>query len=218
MATWDGIYRTLGAIQGEDPSEQIVGIVPILKERGVKRVLDHGCGPAKNTAYLASEGFEVVGMDNSKRGLELAQKRCLAYRNAAFVEAEMDNIPYNSGYFDAVISSHCVQHALAPKRAGAFREFGRVIRSNGLLFLRTISTRHPLFGKGRELDEIGTFVDIPDLPDGNVPHHYFTKDELEESLSANFVIERITHRSDRNTQGGKFPHGLEEWVVLARRK
>src|SRR3989344_3148646 len=156
MPDWNTIYRTLGAIQGEDPSEQIVGIVPILKERGVKRVLDHGCGPAKNTAYLASEGFEVVGMDNSKRGLELAQKRCLAYRNAAFVEAEMDEIPYGDGYFGAVISSHVVQHALAPQREGAFREFGRVIRSNGLLFLRTISTRHTLFGKGRQI-ESGTF-------------------------------------------------------------
>jgi len=217
MATWDGIYRTLGAVQGERPSEQIVGIVPILKERGVKRVLDHGCGAGRHTFYLAGEGFEeVVGMDNSDEGLKKARTLVRGYPNVQLVKAEMDAVPYVDGYFGAVISSHVVQHALAPQREGAFREFGRVIRRDGLLFLRTISTEHSLFGRGRQI-ESGTFVDIAGLPDGDMPHHYFNQYELKDLLS-DFEIERMEHKSHPARKEDVFPHGLEEWVVLARRK
>ncbi|HLD02102.1 MAG TPA: class I SAM-dependent methyltransferase [Candidatus Nanoarchaeia archaeon] len=214
MSTWDRIYTTRGPVQVE-PSIQIVSLVPIFKEADVAIVLDHGCGTGRHVKYLAEQGFYVIGTDYSPKALEHARELTRGLE-VELTESPMDVIPYSSMSIDAVISSHVIHHATEKTRVIAFSEIARVLRKGGLFFLRTISTKQRLYGQGREVEH-NTFIDIPDLPDGKTPHHYYTEEELRRCL-VGYEILSLEEMSSPPDSRGFWKHGLEEFAVLAKKR
>jgi SAM-dependent methyltransferase len=65
------------------------------------RVLDVGCGPGRHAHALAARGIEVVGVDISRRFVELAARD--APPGATFVRADARRLGFD-GEFDAAIS------------------------------------------------------------------------------------------------------------------
>ena len=212
MKDWKQIYKSEGSIQNE-PSQQIIELVPLFKKEGVKKVLDHGCGTGRHVKYLLEQGFKVVGTDHSEIALKYAKELTVGLNNVDFIKTEMDDIPYEDEYFDAVICSHVIQHGLSEKRDKAFYEMVRVLKSNGLLFLRTISREHKGDDGGKEV-EPWTFVDIPELKDGKNPHHYFSEEELKRYLDG---FEIISLRHSHSGSNLNFGHSFDEWVILAKK-
>jgi 2-polyprenyl-3-methyl-5-hydroxy-6-metoxy-1,4-benzoquinol methylase len=51
------------------PTPEVQDIVSVLKERGVKHVLDLGCGVGRHALFLASQGFQACALDGSAKGL-----------------------------------------------------------------------------------------------------------------------------------------------------
>ena len=78
-------YNSIGSTAGESVFEEtlklndqrIRSVVAVLKNSGLKRLLDLGCGEGKILrALFETPAFEeIVGMDVSYRSLELAQDR-----------------------------------------------------------------------------------------------------------------------------------------------
>jgi SAM-dependent methyltransferase len=68
------------------------------------RLLDVGCGPGRHAVEFAKAGLEVVGVDVSRRFLEIAAQRCReAGVRASFFEVDARQMPFDDE-FDAVIS------------------------------------------------------------------------------------------------------------------
>ncbi len=212
MADWDQIYQNEGPVQTK-PSEQIITLVPLFQKEGVRRILDHGCGTGRHTKYLACQGFYVVGTDYSETALLYARELTSGMNNVELVQSDMDSIPYAAGYFDATVSNHTIQHSAKEQRDGAFQEIERTLRPKGLLFLRTVSRMHMACGTGRQIEPY-TFVDMPDMPDGATPHHYFSEEEIRGYMER-FKVLSLEHRSLPSSEFFKL--GVEEWVVLARK-
>ena len=79
-----------------------------------RRVLDVGCGNGAVTAMLAQLGYDVVGVDASLDGIEIARS---AFRNIRFehVAASEDMLEVlGEEPFDAVISLEVVEHVFDP--------------------------------------------------------------------------------------------------------
>src|SRR5512139_1841184 len=76
------------------------------------RALDVGCGPGIVTEALARHAGEVVGCDLTPAMLDRAQRRAEAagLRNARFVPARAESLPFEDGYFDLVVSRSAVHH------------------------------------------------------------------------------------------------------------
>jgi len=80
-----------------------------------KLVLDFGCGNGVLTYWLKSNGFgeQVVGVDVSKTGVENARKEfgsdSLRYELVDYVDQ------LETGAFDAVVSSHVLEHIEQPE-------------------------------------------------------------------------------------------------------
>jgi SAM-dependent methyltransferase len=170
---WDHTWRTKeGRAEWEQPDEWVAAMVPRLRAHGAADVLDLGCGVGRHAAFLASEGFQVDGIDRSETGIEharqLAVERDLAVR---YRVGAMDLLPYPDGSFDYVLAFNVVYHGDESALRRALAEVRRVLRPNGWYQATMLSKRNKQFGKGTEISA-NTFVQ-PEARDDKVhPHLY----------------------------------------------
>jgi len=187
MNDWNSIYKERGILQKE-PSETVIEAVNFFKHERVRTVLDLGCGTGRHTAYLLEEGFQIYGCDSSEAALELAMATLPAVN---FETCNMTSLPYEAGFFDAVICNHVLQHGTIAEIKVAISEIHRILRKGGFLFLVAISTNHPKYLTGTEI-EPNTRINT-DSVDGNLPHHFFTEKELRALFSKQFKIVKSVH-------------------------
>jgi 3' terminal RNA ribose 2'-O-methyltransferase Hen1 len=108
--------------------QRLAGVVKVLKQQGVKRVLDLGCGEGKLLqVLLADSSFEeIVGMDVAYRSLEKARYRLRLDDLPAFQQARIKLIQGSLTYRDKRLSGfpaaaviEVIEH-LDPARLSAF--------------------------------------------------------------------------------------------------
>jgi ubiquinone/menaquinone biosynthesis C-methylase UbiE len=63
-----------------------------------KRVLDVGCGPGHDTNYLTERGFECLGIDLSKKMIQIAKKNF----KGRFKVADFFNLRFRDNVFDGL--------------------------------------------------------------------------------------------------------------------
>lgn len=85
-------------------AQEVAFLLDLLALPRGARVLDVGCGPGRHAVELAKAGLQVVGVDVSRRFLEIAAERCRAAGvGASFFEVDARQMPFDNE-FDAVIS------------------------------------------------------------------------------------------------------------------
>ncbi len=211
MPEWNELFKQ-AEFQWKEPNEQVVALVPLLKERGVHRVLDLACGAGRHLVYLEREGFDVYGLDLAENGLEHA-RQWLAREGlqARLAKCNMVHIPFADRSFDAMLCVHAVQHQRLAGIQETIDEVARVLRPGAFGFLTFPSTRDDRYGAGREI-EPGTF-EAAEGPDRGVPHHYSTLAEIEK-LFEQFAIRKIELDERRVDGKGRYSH----WNVLVERE
>lgn len=131
-----------------------------------KKVLDAGCGGGRNLIYFLRNGYEVYGIDPNPNAVsavkQLSQTLAPANAKENFVIASAENLPFDSNYFDLVISSAVLHFANSPDHFDhIIHSMWRVLKPGGYLFARLasdigIETLVQHLGNGRYL-----------LPDGS---------------------------------------------------
>jgi SAM-dependent methyltransferase len=107
-----------------------------------ERLLDAGCGPGGNGAWLAEHGA-VVGVDVSSDALEFVRARRPA---TTPVRASIDALPFADATYDAVVGLTVLY--TVPDDAGAVRELGRVTRRGGAVLL--VEPAFPALGRAHD--------------------------------------------------------------------
>lgn len=126
----------LSTKSGDDPlSQEALGDLASLLPPAAA-VLDLGCGagvPA--TRWLAERGFAVTGVDVSARQLVLARTHV---PEATFIKADMAEIGFEPGTFDAVVAFHSIIHVPRTEHFALLGRVHRWLRPNGA-FLATMT-------------------------------------------------------------------------------
>jgi SAM-dependent methyltransferase len=133
-STWWGDYT--------DVRFRIVEELPKLKGN----VLDVGC----NTGFIIShaEKASIFGLDTSPHFIEEARTRL---PQGEFRIASFYDIPWEDGFFDAVILCHVLEIPDShQKRLALLHEANRVLKFGGKLFISTPNNDHLLYKKHRE--------------------------------------------------------------------
>ncbi len=118
-------------------------IIDFLLEKRPARVLDAGCGNGDLLAKLRKRGFggELHGIDISDGMIREAKARS-EKENAHihFQVADAQDIPFESGFFDAIICKHMLYHVPNPQKA--VDEFYRCLTPKGALIITLNSIKN----------------------------------------------------------------------------
>ena len=130
------LYDPLVSLLGGDRARQEL-ITQARSEAG-QRVLDIGCGTGTLMLLLKKQhpAVEVIGLDPDPKALRRAKSKA---GNAAvslqFDQGFADELPYQNGSFDRVLSSFVFHHLEEQDRETMLREALRVLKSTGSLHL-----------------------------------------------------------------------------------
>jgi ubiquinone/menaquinone biosynthesis C-methylase UbiE len=102
------------------------------------RIIDVGCGSGATNLVLAERfvGSEVAGIDLSEPLLQLARQAAAGAdmgERVRFEKADVQQIPYEDGMFDAAINVNMVH--LVENPIGMLDEIERVLAPDGFLFV-----------------------------------------------------------------------------------
>ena len=115
------------------PAARLVGFAGI--QPGM-RVLDAGCGTGVVAITAARLGANVKGADLTPQLLDRARDNAqIANVNVEWTEADVEQLPFGDGKFDAVLSQFA--HIFAPRPQVAISEMLRVLRPEGTIAFST---------------------------------------------------------------------------------
>lgn len=169
--------------------------------KGKKKILDIGCGSGYLALELAREGFEVTGVDISKKCIEVANRTAenekLKGKLEYFVGDHNDLQFINK--FDIILSSGFIHHL---KDLRKFVEnASKILKKGGILVW------HEPQHKDWTLKDAG-FVSSLRLILSNLGCWY---EDLEKKKIMNYtrdVFDEFYHERDKNEKGGQSPNDL----------
>ncbi len=110
-----------------------VGLAALLR---LGDVLDAGSGDGGAAGYLAPYCKSLTCIDASPRMIEAAKARLAKHPHVRTQVADVHELPFRAGSFDAVLLFHTLTYAESPERAAA--ECARVLRPGGRLVLLSL--------------------------------------------------------------------------------
>jgi tellurite methyltransferase len=125
IVPYDQKYAGRRYYWGKKPSITCEKVIKIMRPRSNFRpkLLDLGCGEGRNAVYFAKHGFEVVGLDVSKAGLEktsrYAEEAGVSVRTvqANILAYELDEV------FDVIFSTGTLHYLSPEARTRCFQNY-----------------------------------------------------------------------------------------------
>jgi 2-polyprenyl-3-methyl-5-hydroxy-6-metoxy-1,4-benzoquinol methylase len=111
-------------------------IIRLLRGLSVKRVLDIGSGNGKLCSIISSKGYDVVGVEYDKNGVDIASKTHpqLTFLNYG-VQDDPDLLIQKVGTFDVVVSTEVIEHLFSPHLLPSYAY--KTLNSGGYIILTT---------------------------------------------------------------------------------
>jgi SAM-dependent methyltransferase len=120
-------------------------IKQVLQDEKPRLVLDYGCGGGWLSKLICKWGFEVVGIDLSKRLVKIAKFMC---REGDFVVCDAMRLPFKDSVFDFIIGISILHHL--PKLSMTFSECKRVSAFRAVCLFMEPNLLNPVSAFGRK--------------------------------------------------------------------
>jgi SAM-dependent methyltransferase len=134
-------------------------------------ILDVGCGDGRDSIYFSKQGLKVTAIDFSEEVIMRLQ-----IRSPAIIALVKDIREMNSpnASFDAVYAHLSLHYFDDPTTDSIFQNIHRMLKPDGLFFVRCKSIHDPFYGKGQLVGK--------DMFMLKHVRHFFSKEYLQEKL------------------------------------
>ena len=113
------------------------------------KILDVGCGPGGDVKFFLEMGYFAQGIDMSKEMIKIAKRKV---PDGIFSIMDMRRLGYIDESFDGVFAAYSLIHIPAREVVSTLKEFNRVLKKGGVMFLAVREGRGEGFIK-EPLDE-----------------------------------------------------------------
>lgn len=164
QSVWRQHYAT-GAGFRHWPCEELVRAVGGRRFEGT--VLEVGCGNGANLWFLAEHARRVVGVDADRTAVAEANGYAVLARGAGNVSvrrADIRALPFADGSVDAVVDVMVSQHVGWLEHEALYREYRRVLRHSGWLFLYHLSEGTTVVDESMDEEQPFTWGCVPMFP------------------------------------------------------
>lgn len=118
------------ATKFNEPSDNIDDFLKLIRKGG--KILDAGCGPGVDVAYIASKGFDVIGIDLSGKMLEIAKKK---NPRIYFKKADIRKLNFKPNTFDGIIASFSLIHIPKKDVNKTVDNFHKLLKPWGIIYI-----------------------------------------------------------------------------------
>jgi tellurite methyltransferase len=126
METWDERYAS-GKYSSAEPHKILLELAEKLT---AGKALDLACGAGRNAIFLAGKGWQVMAVDNSKIGIEIARNRA-AEKNLSVdfrvADLETGEFEIEENAYDLICDFYYLQRDLFPKIKAGVKAGGIVV-------------------------------------------------------------------------------------------
>jgi 2-polyprenyl-3-methyl-5-hydroxy-6-metoxy-1,4-benzoquinol methylase len=196
---FEKIYEKPGAVwtRPEPPQE----LIELIENGKIKlgRAIDIGCGEGYYSIYLASKGFDVLGIDISENAIKYAKENAANQKvNVRFIVMDIADLSKLKEKFDFVLEWGLMHHIMPPQRQQYVKDVANLLNPNGKYLSACFNEQSPEFGgAGKKYREspLGTKL------------YYSSKSELKELFEPHFrIIEAkiITMRGKEKAHIGNY--------------
>lgn len=135
---WNSKYDTEAYIFGVDPIPFLVDSLDLLPKG---RTLDIAMGEGRHGVFLATKGFDVLGLDISEKGLQKAHR--LAESQNTTIETrvvDLENHTLEKNAYDLILCTYYMQRDLFP-------QFKEALKPGGMALIETYNIDHLKYAK-----------------------------------------------------------------------
>ncbi len=162
-----------------EPPQELVELIEKGKIKPCKAI-DIGCGEGFYSIYLASKGFDVLGIDFSEKAIKYAKENAASQGvNVRFLVMDVDDLEKLEEKFDFVLEWGVMHHIMPPQRKKYVKGVGNLLNKDGKYLSVCFNEKSPEFGgsgKGYRISPIGTKI------------YYSSQNELKELFEPYFQI------------------------------
>jgi len=174
------------------PAKEVFAFAHELKQKGLKKVYDLGCGIGRNLYFLIEQGFEVYGSDFSEHAVYEINQKLKSVNYPYKIKCEsMTDIHEDNASFDAVIAFHVICHGYKKDTLKAVQEIKRILKPGGMVLITFLSTRG-VQGEFRDPQVEDWTIIKQDGVEAGIPHHFSDRDEIINFMDG-FEIYDLTH-------------------------
>lgn len=126
------VYNQIAAMYDNEYgiSSYIDDFLNLVNKNG--RILDVGCGPGKDSHYIASKGFEVVGVDLSEEMIKIAKKN---FPRIDFRIMDMRELSFEPNSFDGIFVAFSFIHLPKKEVSGVLIKLYELLKGGGSIYI-----------------------------------------------------------------------------------
>jgi len=142
--------------KGKKIHEKSAEFISLLGDVRGQDIFDLGCGRGDAVFELARRGANVIGIDYSEEGIEIAKSAFKVQsekvrKNSRFFVMNAKNLDFKENLFDAVISYDVFEHLYKDELEVVMKNLSKILKPDGTLLVHTetnkiyLDTTHPIW-------------------------------------------------------------------------